>query len=421
MIRRSLAALLLLAAVAMVLSAANLPQQWRSWRYSRAVQDASAEGPAHSEITLPWDLVSRCGPACGDVRLIDDRGQEVPFALSIERGESQSQSHETKLIENSFVRGQYTQLIADSGEKPPLYDRVSLETGEANFIVWVELALSDDARTWRVVEPRAPIARFRSRAVDGTQTIPFQGLYSRYVRARIFQAAEQFPVSAVRVLYEVAHAAARTEIPAFFQPGTASDAGESSWAAGLNSTALPVSDLRFATDTREFYRAVRISGSDDGKEWSYVSSGTIYRYLQNGNLRESLRIEFPECTGRRFLRAEIVNGNDQPLANVRIAAFGTPRKLIFKQESSRAYRVLYGSERATPPQYDLKNYLESGPPKPVHRILALGPEEATANFLDPRPFTERHRELLWLALAVAVVLLGYTALRTLRTPPAPQQ
>jgi hypothetical protein len=46
-------------------------------------------------------------------------------------------------------------------------------------------------------------------------------------------------------------------------------------------------------------------------------------------------------------------------------------------------------------------------------------EELTSNYTDPRPFTERHPNLLWLALAIAVVLLSYAALRALRTPNAP--
>ena len=47
---------------------------------------------------------------------------------------------------------------------------------------------------------------------------------------------------------------------------------------------------------------------------------------------------------------------------------------------------------------------------------AFGSEELTSNYFDPRPFTERHPALLGLALGIAVILLGYAALRALRTP-----
>jgi Protein of unknown function (DUF3999) len=416
MIRRSSVLFVTAVLFAAALLAVGLPQQWRSWRYSRAVLDPSMEGPSHSGVSLPWDLVARCSMNCADVRLIDDRGQEVPFELSVRRADSHSESYNTRLVENSFVHGQYTQLIADAGEKPPLYDRVGVETGKADFIVWAELALSDDEKTWRVVEPRAPIARFRSRSVDGSQTISFQGLNSRYIRVRIFDPEAQFPVSGVLVLFQSSLNPERSEIPASFSPSNLSAPGESAWQANLHSASLPVSEVRFSSDSQEFYRAVRLAGSQDGKLWSYISSGTIYRYLQGDKVRESLHIDFPEAVGNSFLRIEVVNGDDQPLANVKIALFGIPRILLFKQEAGRTYRVLYGNERARAPRYDLARYLDFGPPKPAYRILPLGGEELTSNYADPRPFTERHPVLLWLALAIAVLLLGYTAMRTLRPP-----
>ena len=89
---------------------------------------------------------------------------------------SNPEEHAARVVENSFVADRYTQVIGDLGEGHANYDRVKVETSRPDFIAWAEVALSDDAKTWRVVETRAPIARFRSRAVDGTQTIPFRGI-----------------------------------------------------------------------------------------------------------------------------------------------------------------------------------------------------------------------------------------------------
>lgn len=417
MIHRSTLLLCLLAGIAFALCAADLPQQWRSWHYSRPVAPASAQTTTYAEIPLPWDLIAHCRIGCPDLRLIDVRGEEIPFELTSDRSESHSETHATKLIENSFVPSQYTQVIADAGKNPPVYDRVSIDTPKPDFIVWAELALSDNARTWRVVEPRAPIARFRSRAVDGTQTIPFQGLYSRYVRIRIFESSQQFPVEAVRVINEVSHKAERTGIPASFSPANSSEPGETSWTADLSTSAYPVAEARFSTTTPEFYRAVRISGSNDEKEWNSFASGTIYRYQQGQALRESLGIAFYEGFGYRFWRATVVNGDDAPLADVHMALFAAPRKLLFKPQPGARYRVIYGNQKAPSPRYDISHLLGSGPAKPAYDILSLGPEEETSNYQDPRPFTERHPILLWLALGLAVLLLGYAALRALRTPP----
>ena len=46
----------------------------------------------------------------------------------------------------------------------------------------------------------------------------------------------------------------------------------------------------------------------------------------------------------------------------------------------------------------------------------LGAEEPTSNYADPRPGTERHPNLLWIALGVAAAPLDYAALRAHATP-----
>ena len=298
--RRILALLSLALFFGAAIFATDLPSRWRSWRYSRPVQGAPAEQRMPADISLPWEVFSHCEPGCSDLRLIDDTGQEVPFEFFIDRGVFNTENHSAKLVENSFVAGQYTQLIADLGYNPPFYDQVRVLTPEPDFIVWAEVALSDDAHTWRIVDARAPISRFHARAIDGTQTIPFQGLQARYVRIRIFEPGRQFSVTGVDVLNYTSREPERDSLPAAVVPEPSEDATESRWRADFGTGNIPLSEVVFATDLPEFYRAVRITSSNDGKEWDFRASGEIHRYHQGEQLRESLRIEFPEASGARF-------------------------------------------------------------------------------------------------------------------------
>jgi len=395
---------------------ADLPNKWRSWRYSRAIEGTASDDNQPAELGLPWEMFAHCRPDCADLRVVNSIGEEVPYVLEQTHTRQNPESHRARILESSFVAGHYTQLIGDLGEKPPDYDRVRVETSLPDFIVWAEVALSDDATTWRIVEARAPIARFRSRAVDGTQTIPIQALSSRYVRVRISDADAQFPASGLSVLNEETIAFSRKQIPAAFVEEKSMDSSESVERATLDSPNQPLSEVEIKTDSPEFYRAVRIGGSSDGQEWSYWGSGVVYRYKQGDKIRELLRLEFPESSGYSFLRVEIVNGNDQPLANLRIAVAAIPRTLLFRQTGGQSYRLIYGNEKALRPRYDLAHYLDSTPTKPVYRVLSLAAEEENTNYRDPRPFTERHPEILWGALGLAIVLIGLTALKTLRTP-----
>jgi len=401
--------------------AADLPDHWSSWRYSRPVlQDSTSQNASPTgtpaEIRLPWDLFAHCNAGCADLRVVDAQGQEIPYELRTDRATTRSESHEGRIMENSFASGKYTQIVGDLGRDSPFYDRVRVETDRPDFIVWGEVALSDDAKTWRIVEARAPIARFRKRSVDGTQTIPFQGLNSRYIRVRIFETEQQFSVTGLTVLREESHAAALAEVPATFQIANSDDTTETAWITNFASSHIPVSRLMFGTDTEEFYRAVRVSGGVDGKLWSYRGSGVIFRYKQGASTRESLAIDFPEWPHNEMLRVEVINGNDQPLRNAKLSLLAVPRRLVFRPQANANYRLLYGNGQAAAPQYDLSHYLDSGTVKPAYVAFSLGPEEATANYRDPRPFSERHPSVLWIALVIAIVLIGLTALKTLRTP-----
>jgi hypothetical protein len=409
-----------LAAAAALLSAAELPDFWRSWHYSRAVSPNASPSDGPAQILLPWEVVAHCKTGCADLRLIDARGQEVPYELRVARGTTDSRSYQAGIVENSFVAGRYTQLVGDLGLPPPAYDLVRVETAERDFMVWAEVALSDDAKTWRVVEPRAPIARFGKRLAGGTESIPFAGLSSRYIRVRIFEADHPFPVTGLAVAHALTKPPEHSEVPATFEPAKAPPqaAGEkeSVWESDRAASYIPVSQLRFATDSAEFYRAVRLSSSSDGKEWTYRGSGCIYRYRLGGTVRESLAVDFTEWPEIAGLRVEVLNGDDAPLRNVKLSVFAMPRRMLLKPQAGAAYRLIYGNERALAPHYDLGRYLEAGPDAAAYPALMLGPEETTTNYRDPRPFTERHPELLWVSLGIAVFLIGLTALKTLRTP-----
>ena len=421
--RRIISAVLLTSVIGFLALAAELPDKWRSWRYSRAVQTSQTDADGPAEVLLPWEMYAHCQPGCEDVRIVNSSGEGVPYVAEGRRVPRNVEEHAAHVVETSFVADRYTQIVGDVGEAHASYDRVKVETSRPDFIVWAEVALSDDAKTWRVVEARAPIARFRSRAVDGTQTIPFQGLSSRYIRVRIADPSAQFPVSGISVLHEESsHAIQTREVAAAFNEEKSGDPTESIWKTTLTSMNQPISEVEIAADTREFYRAVRISGSSDGQEWSYWGSGVVYRYTQGSQTRELLRVDFPEATGNKLMRVEVINGNDEPLANLHLALKAVPRTLAFRQVAGQQYRLIYGNEKASRPQYDLGHYFDSGSNKPVYRILSLGPEEKTANYRDPRPFTERHPEVLWSALGAAILLIGLTAIKALRSTgnPAPQ-
>jgi Protein of unknown function (DUF3999) len=412
-----------LLALASVCAAASLPEPWHAWKY---IRDISASNPgALNYFAVGPDVLSRSVGNFSDLRILDETGSETPFVMRNSIAVAKTTSWPATIRENSFVPGKYTQLVLDLGAYPRFHNAIQLQTPESDFILWVEVEASDDARTWRIVKERAPISRFRREGLDGNQTVPYSENNARYLRVQIREGEKQFPVNSASVF--PSSQSQKDIIPEEWialqdprSPDAGTPAGSTVWTLDLGSTHVPVSSIDFTTDQKEFYRGVRLSVSNDGKEWLPGGGGEIYRYLGDSKLEQSLRVPAYSYSGSRFWRIEILNGNDASLSNAKLSASMIPRLVLFRPSAGRSYRLAYGNDKAQPPQYDLNRTLHITADEKAFADQ-LGPEQENAGYEDPRPFSERHPELLWGALALAVVALGYTALRTMREPPAPQQ
>jgi hypothetical protein len=410
------------AALGVSLLAADLPGAWRSWRYTRSIEQA--RGEALNYITLDRAAFSHSENRLADLRVIDDAGKEIPYAV---RSQITRPPEPVKLPsnvrENSFVPKEFTQVVIDLGTKTGFHNNLRVRTPETDFINWVEVAASDDAHVWRIVNARAPISRFSKENLEGNQTVRYSENNARDLRVRIQETQHPFQVTDIEVFSSpTANKEAAAEDGITLANSLAPDANSSGsltrWTVDLGSGDIPISKFTFETSQAEFYRAVRIQTSSDGKEWQFAGGGEIHRYIFNGVSEESLEVSFYENGGPRYWRAEVLNGNDAPLSGVRMSALMPQRFVLFHAAADRSYRMVYGNARATAPDYDLGRTLQipavESMPHP-----SLGAEELTSNYVDPSPFTERHPNLLWAALGLAVILLGYAAVRALRAPASP--
>ncbi len=392
-----------------------LPGPWEHWLYSRSIELPPAEAARLVSVTVPVEIYPHVLSQQADLRVIDDNGQEVPYVLYAKQRVEQRQWRSAKLEDLGYVAaGQYTHAIVDVGENPEPHNSIVLDSPETNFFAWVEVAASDDHRTWRVVRDRAPIYRFRQDTLEGNQVVTYPESRARYLRLHIsLQQDKPFQLDGCRVTQEVIEEAERMALPVSGVADASAPAQQSWWRFDLGARDVPVSEARFETSSAPFHRAVQVSASNDGKEWWLVGSGEIYRLSKGEQQQERLRVEFSEVL-TRYLRVAVFNRNDPPLEGLTVAVLGTPRHVVFNQQPGRRYRLLYGNVMAKRPEYELARLVNS---KQMEAAAAggLGVEESNPNWSDPRPWTEKHPWVLWVALGVAVVVLGGLALRSLRT------
>lgn len=420
MMRRTLVVPIAVAAIMLVTLAASVSQAWREWTYSRAIhpQDSSATARA----TLPADVLAHSENHLADLRVIDDLGAEVPYVLDAPQSQAFTHSESVQIRENSFVPGKFTQVVLELPSSSTFHNTIRIETSESDFMNWVEVAASDDTHLWRIVKARAPISSYSSENITGNLTIHFSENTARYLRLRILDTTHLFRVTGAAVLTLDKQEQKLGSLHPIFsstEEDSSSTHKVTQYTADISSASLPIAEVSFLTPQPEFYRAVRILGSVDGKEWLHIASGDIYRYKSSAQIEESLQVRFPEVWGYRYWRVEILNGSDLPLTSVELSLGYVERYVVFQPKAERTYSLLYGNPRAVAPIYDLQRTLDSHTRDSASTTI-LDKEEIISNHIGPkdeRPFSERHPRLLLFVLAIAVVILGWSALRALRTPP----
>ncbi|HEY2823324.1 MAG TPA: DUF3999 family protein [Candidatus Acidoferrum sp.] len=422
----ALAVLIIIASAATfasVFADSSVADAWRAWRYSRAIEvPVDAANPsAAARIEIPFDLYRHSEHDLSDLRIIDENGAETPFLFYGPQFQPPTENRAATLREQSFLPNEYTQLVVDLGPTTVFHNGVEIRTSDTNFINWVEIAVSDDAQTWRIVKDRAPISSFVRENIAGSRLVRYPDTNARYIRERIFEPAHRFPVSSASVLFvQEPKETPQETLPIALQldSNASSNAAKTStrWTVDLGQNNVPVDGVRFTTTQPQFFRVMRLQSSDDNENWVEYCDGEIYRYKQAEKQTESLQLTTPFVYWKpRYWRIEILNANDAPLTGVTATLLATPRVLLFYPQTGHTYRIIYGNTSAKQPTYDLARTFDPHT-WPQAMPATLASEAATANFVDTRPFTERHPYVLWIAFLFAVAALGYAALRALKSP-----
>ena len=174
---------------------------------------------------------------------------------------------------------------------------------------------------------------------------------------------------------------------------------------------VPVDAVEVQSSTDTFVRRAVVEGSNDGTTFVPLGGAEVARY-------RGVNLDRIPVDGRqRYVRVTIVNGDDAPLAGLRVRALAHDRPLVLAEGFTPPYRLLYGAPGLAAPAYDFAQLPAGAIGLDRVREGELGPEALNADFeapADTRTFFERNPNvvngLLVLAALVAAVG-GFLALR----------
>ena len=115
------------------------------------------------------------------------------------------------------------------------------------------------------------------------------------------------------------------------------------------------------------------------------------------------------------LKVTVDNGDNPPLSISGVELLSVERRVYFDPQGKSLLKLYYGDSKLGSPVYDYARFFKADP---AAARAELGPgthNDAYGGRPDDRPWSERHKAVLWVAMLLAVTVLGALAIRGLRT------
>ncbi len=390
------------------------------WQYVKTITLPADLGDAMlAEVVVDSQVFAKANKGLGDLRIVWDGQEEVPYQLAITRGGSRRTPHNVRIQDLGHLPGRHTELVIDLGQPGLLHNEVEIFTTSKNFRRKVVLESSNDGESWLTVSQGVEIYDFTvaKRNFNASNTlVPYTESTARYLRVRILNDGEApLAITGASAASLVEEEPLRTEYPAqIIARGEDSTREISSLTVDLATTGLPTDRLTLGIGETNFHRRVTLEGSLDGESWRAISgSGEVYAYQTPKFTGSNLMVDYPEVT-YRYLRLSIHNQDDAPLSVDGVTASGLRRRLIFQAAPEATYGLYYGNTLARQPSYDLARflpYLETGNLPGAE----LGEQQNNPQFALPElPLSERLPWLITLGVAAVAAVAGLLLFGVLR-------
>jgi Protein of unknown function (DUF3999) len=377
----------------LALAAPAWAQDEQDFRFVRTL-----EAPGRAAIVIEPDprMYAHSQPDFADLRILDRAGRQVPWRSLPEP----TLRSATVPVLNSGREGGFATALLDFGPRRQVRDRIELSIPDSGFVGRVQVLGSHDRRRYTRLSTSVvyDVQGVEGRARSTVIAFPPSDFRYLQLRARGVSRIDGAVVSrTLQTPRPIRRDAVTTQV----------SSDPTRIVLDLGHANVPVDELEVSSSTRRYDRPARVEGSNDRKLWVPLATARVFRL--GGSAPTSIRVD-----GRhRYLRLTIVNGDDPPLEQIRVAAFARPRPLLVEGGHARPLRMLYGDSRSGSPSYD---FARLPPPKRMERGT-LGREQRNAAFEPPpdtRSFAARHSGVVTAALvlaALAAAAAGGLALR----------
>ena len=346
---------------------------------------------------------------------------ETPFALT--ESAAQPVDVAAAAVENLGMRG--GDVVFDLVMPLRVYSEVDLQLGAKDFVATAKVSGLDGQGGQSTALGSFALFDLTQQHLSRSTVLPLQeeSFARLHVELHVMSAGGGAFVGLTSAIVQGATVPASREAQTLYSvvaSGGVTQQGASTVARIEMPEHVPVERVSFVLDPafkRDFLRGVTV---DSGSGASLESlDGEIERVTRPSvggepEIRQAkLSVDAVMASNLRGPATYVVtvkNGDDTPLPIQAVHLEMRQRRVCFEAKAGSTYTLRYGDVALRAPVYDFAR-LYAGETKPV--LATLGAEKVNAEFAtreDTRPYSERHPEVLWIALLAVVAALGATAL-----------
>ena len=373
-----------------------------------------SQAGAQNYFVVDEEIWNRARPDLADLRIYDGESQ-VQYALSEQRGRTSRQEAAAKILNLGSVGGR-TEFDLDmfDGNTGRIgeYDRIRLNLDAKDFVVTASVSGSNELGAKMATQlPPATLYDFTREELGSNPVLKLPPSSFRYLHVKLSAGISPVQVKGASIYNLEETKAVWTGVGSCGAPSQIARTTVIGCNAPLH---VPVDRVRFHVDPKQvnFRRAIVISDASD----HYYGTGEITRVRMNraGTTVVSEEMDVPiEDRGSGQLMITVDNGDNPPLT-ISGQLLSVERRLYFETQGKSLLRLYYGDNKLQSPVYDYARFFKADP---AAAKAEVGPGSHNPGYrgrTDDRPWSERHKAILWLAMLLAVVVLAALAIRGLK-------
>lgn len=393
--------------VALFLSAADYPPAIAYFSNTRSV--ATVPASPQNFIVLDDSVWAHARPDLADLRLYDGDTQ-VPYALREQHSGISSVEQAAKILNLGTVAG-HTEFDLDTADVSE-YNCIELQLTAKDFVAVAQVEGRNDLSPHQGARLGGSTLYDFTREGLGTNSVLKLPLSSfRYLHVRLGPGISPGQVKGALISnLEEKRAVWRTV--GSCQPSAANPRVTALACNAPATTPVERVALQIPSSRVNFRRSLIVESSAGAE----VARGEIsrIRMVRGGQtiVNENLAVDLPSARSSQFT-ITIENGDDTALP-VTVQLLSVERRVYFNPGGKTSLSLYYGDEKLDAPTYDYDKFFREDPSATEAKLEPDQHNPAYTGRPDDRPWSERHKAVLWVAMLLAVAALLAVAIRGFR-------